>query len=36
MDVIVTNVRGSVAVATGAARHLLWYVRYQTGGRGTR
>ena len=29
MELLVTNVRSTVAAAVGASRHLLWYVRYQ-------
>jgi hypothetical protein len=31
MEVLVSNVRSTVAAALGASRHLLWYVRYQIG-----
>ena len=32
MDLVVTNVRSTVAAAVGASRHLLWYLRHQIGG----
>jgi hypothetical protein len=32
MELLVSNVRSTVAAAMGASRHLLWYVRYQIGG----
>jgi hypothetical protein len=36
MDLVVANVRSTVAVAVGASRHLLWYVGYQIGSSGAR
>jgi hypothetical protein len=36
MDSVVANVRSTVAVAVGASRHVLWYVRYQIGTGGAR
>ena len=32
MDLLLSNVRSTVAAAVGASRHLLWYVRHQIGG----
>jgi hypothetical protein len=32
MELLVSNVRSTVAAAVGASRHLLWYLRYQIGG----
>jgi hypothetical protein len=36
MEVLVSNVRSTVAAAVGASRHLIWYVRYQIGSDGPR
>ncbi len=31
MDVLVANVRSTVAAAVGASCHVVWYVRFQIG-----
>jgi hypothetical protein len=36
MTQLADNVRGTVSVAVGASRHLIWYVGYQIGRSGPR
>jgi hypothetical protein len=36
MAQLVDSVRGTVSVAVGASRHLIWYVGYQIGTVGAR